>query len=115
MRKTVKFAVSMSEEEFKKLESLRRKTGWTRSQYIRDAVRAWKAEFLRPLGVKEDAGEYKTGIPTDLIDLEERRRRAIAAAGRFCSGIPDLSSKHDKHLEDIYAEISPEEDKEKTR
>jgi metal-responsive CopG/Arc/MetJ family transcriptional regulator len=77
MIKTVKFAVSMPEEVFKELESLRRKTGWTRSQFIRDAIRAWKAEFSRPSGVKEETEEYKKKIPTDIIDLEERRGRAI--------------------------------------
>lgn len=115
MGKTVKFAISMSEEVFKELESLRRKTGWTRSQFIRDAVRAWKAEFLRPIGVKEETGEYKTEIPTDLIDLEERRRRAIEAAGRFRSDISDISLKHDEHLEDIYAEIDAEKGEDKAK
>jgi hypothetical protein len=32
------------------------------------------------------------------ISIEERRRRAIAAAGRFRSGAPDISAKHDEYL-----------------
>ena len=32
------------------------------------------------------------------IDLDEKRRRAIAAAGRFRSGQRDISEKHDKFL-----------------
>ena len=32
------------------------------------------------------------------IDAEERRRRAIAAAGRFHSGESDISTKHDQYL-----------------
>ena len=32
------------------------------------------------------------------IDIEERRRRAIAAAGRFHSGASDISVKHDEYL-----------------
>jgi len=32
------------------------------------------------------------------IDAEERRRRAIAAAGRFHSGASDISVKHDGYL-----------------
>jgi len=114
-KKTVKFAISMTAAEFKELESMRRKAGGTRSQFIRDAIRSWKAEFVRPLGVKEKAGEYKKEISSDFIDLEERRRRAIAAAGRFSSGIPDLSSNHDKHLEYAYVETSSSKDKDKTR
>lgn len=37
------------------------------------------------------------------MDDEERRRRAIAAAGRFRSGLPDLASEHDRYLRDAYA------------
>ena len=113
--KTVKIAISMSAEEFKELESLRGKMGGTRSQFIRTAVHAWKTEFFRSTGVKEDAAEYKKEIPTDLLDREERRRRAIAAAGRFRSGILDLSSRHDEHLENTYAETSSSKNKNKTR
>jgi hypothetical protein len=32
------------------------------------------------------------------IDSEERRRRALGVAGRFHSGQPHLSTKHDKYL-----------------
>jgi hypothetical protein len=115
MGKTVKFAISMSEEDFEELESLRQRTGRTRSQFMRDAVRSWKEEFMRPLGVKEGPGEYKREVPTDLIDLEERRRRAIEAAGRFRSDISDISLKHDEHLEDIYAAIAPEKGEDKAK
>jgi len=107
MGNTVKFTISMCKEDFKELESLRQRTGKTRSQFIRDAVRTWKEESMKSLGIKEETSEYKREIPTDLIDPEERRRRAIAAAGRFRSDITDLSLKHDEHLEEIYAEIAP--------
>lgn len=105
----------MSEEEFKALESLRQRTGRTRSQFIRDAVRTWKEEYMRPLGIKEGSGEYKREIPTDFIDLEERRQRAIAAAGRFRSEVSDISLKHDEHLAEIYAEIAEKKDKTKAK
>lgn len=114
MSKTVKFAVSMSEQLFKELEVLRRKTGWTRSQFIRDAIRSWKAELLQPSGVKEEAEQYKKEVPKDVTDPAERRRRAIAAAGRFRSGLSDLSSNHDKHLEDTYAGIPSKKDEKKS-
>jgi len=35
--------------------------------------------------------------------LEERRKRAIAIAGRFHSGRSDLSRKHDEHLAEVYS------------
>jgi len=113
--KTAKFAVSMSAAEFIELESMRRKTGGTRSQFIRDAIRAWKEELFGPRWVKEDLGEYKKEIPTDITDREERRRRAIAAAGRFRSGISDISTNHDKHLASSYAVPSSKKNKNKAR
>lgn len=36
------------------------------------------------------------------IDAEERRRRAIAAAGRFHSGASDTSAKHDEYLVKVF-------------
>jgi predicted DNA-binding protein len=114
MTKTVKFAVSMPEEIFKELESLRKTIGWTRSQFVREALRAWKTEFSEPSGVKEEVGEYTKEVSTDIIAPEERRRRAIAAAGRFRSGFKDLSSHHDKHLEDSYPTVAPKKSKSKT-
>jgi hypothetical protein len=114
MSKTIKFAVSMPEKVFKELEALRRKTGWTRSQFIREAINAWKAEDLRVSGIKEEAGEYRK-IPSDFIDQEERRRRALAAAGRFRSGKSDISINHDKYLEDAYSAIKPLKEEESKR
>ncbi|MFC2167051.1 hypothetical protein ACFLQZ_03720 [Acidobacteriota bacterium] len=114
MSKTVKFAVSMPEGVFKELESLRLKMGWTRSQFIRESVRAWKTDYLEPSGVKEEVGEYKKEVSIDIIDPEEKRQRALEAAGRFRSGIKDLSSQHDKHLEDAYSVVAPKRNKKKT-
>lgn len=38
-----------------------------------------------------------------VIDVEERRKRALDAAGRFRSGLRDLSTEHDKYLEEAFA------------
>jgi Arc/MetJ-type ribon-helix-helix transcriptional regulator len=35
-------------------------------------------------------------------DSEQRRKKAMGAAGRFHSGANDLASAHDSHLADIY-------------
>lgn len=37
-------------------------------------------------------------------DVETRRKRALAAAGRFRSGCPDLSTKHNQYLAEAYHE-----------
>lgn len=51
----------------------------------------------------------RRGIDTFLatsggIDLEERVSRAIALAGRFRSGMGDLSTEHDRHLVESFQE-----------
>jgi predicted transcriptional regulator len=38
------------------------------------------------------------------IDAADRRRRAIAAAGRFHSGQGDISTNHDDYLTEAYLE-----------
>jgi glycerol dehydrogenase-like iron-containing ADH family enzyme len=37
-----------------------------------------------------------------MVNIEERRRRALAAAGRFSSGLRDLSTEHDKYLAEAF-------------
>jgi hypothetical protein len=43
--------------------------------------------------------------PTETaIHNQERKQRAIAAAGRFHSGLADLSVEHDRYLPEAYRE-----------
>jgi hypothetical protein len=39
-----------------------------------------------------------------IISIEERRRRAIAAAGKFRSDVTDGSTNHDHYLAEAYAD-----------
>jgi hypothetical protein len=95
MAKTLKFSISMSAPEFKALEKTRRRAGRTRSQFVREAVGAWGGAVG---SVREDRSTYGSPCPADLTDIAELRRRAVAAAGRFESGVPDLSIEHDRYL-----------------
>jgi len=116
MSRAVKFTVSVPGTVFKALEALRRKTGTSRSQLVRDAILGLRSEAgQRPAEetaagsiVREGSARY--GAPAtsfqEMTDKAERRRRAIAAAGRFRSGATDLSTDHDKYLDDAYAAIS---------
>jgi hypothetical protein len=104
MRKIVKIAVSMPAAAFKELETLRRKTGKTRSQIIRDALAAFNPGPSGRAGIGEERAVYGTLDPQGLIDPAERKRRALAAVGRFHSGLADLSEAHDRYLEEVYAE-----------
>jgi len=42
MSHSVKFAISLPAEEFRNLESYRKKTGLSRSRFILEALRLWK-------------------------------------------------------------------------
>jgi hypothetical protein len=107
MKKTIKIAISLPEAAFKKIESLRRRTGKTRSQIIREAVVASAGEIRRGMMIREKETAYGTPGTGEMIDQEERKRRAIAAAGRFHSGLTDLATDHDRYLEESYAPAPP--------
>jgi predicted transcriptional regulator len=59
-----------------------------------------KLAMSRHLSVAELIRQAVTNFikSSTVVDAEERQKRAIAAAGRFHSGIADLSNGHDKHL-----------------
>ena len=40
-------------------------------------------------------------------DREELKRRALAVSGRFRSGLKDLSTEHDRYLEEDFGEERP--------
>lgn len=64
MRKTIKFAVSMGEEEFRAMEAIRKKTGLTRSAFVRDAFRAWRESRRREAAKKAYVDGYRR-VPED--------------------------------------------------
>jgi hypothetical protein len=117
MKKSVKFAISIPQEEFEALEDSRVRSGQTRSAFILRAVRAW-LQLVGASGevesaVKEDPTTYGTAPPVpripephSLFDPAEVRRRAMAAAGRFESQEGDLSLKHDEVLAEGFADVS---------
>ncbi len=115
MSRTVKFTVSVPEAVFKGIEACRRRTGKSRSQLIREAVQGPEPRTEKPSGSKAAVGpsvregSARYGEPArsirEITDGAERRRRAIAAAGRFRSGAPDLSTEHDGYLEDAYSAV----------
>ncbi|RPI97690.1 MAG: CopG family transcriptional regulator [Candidatus Aminicenantes bacterium] len=116
MSRAVKFTVSVPEMVFKALEARRRKTGKSRSQLVRDAILGLGSKAgKRPTEetaaggvIREGSARYGAPAPSfqEMTDKTERRRRAIAAAGRFRSGAPDLSTDHDKYLDEAYAAVS---------
>ena len=57
--------------------------GRSMAELVRDAVDAW----LRQRGE----------VPRDVL-----KQRSIAALGRYGSGVPDLGSAHDRHLDEAF-------------
>ena len=120
MAGTVKISISMPKGEYKALEAARRKAKRTRSQFIREAIEARgvkatgrampggiKGSTGRNIGsdeVHEERSPYGSPPPSEVMDIADARRRAIAAAGTCDSGVPDLSLEHDRYLTDTDAE-----------
>lgn len=80
----VRTQIQLTEEQARKL----RKLATTRHLSVARLIR---------LAVDRLIG---TGV---VIDIDEQRRRAIAAAGTFASGVDDLGSNHDKYLGEAHS------------
>jgi hypothetical protein len=68
-----------------------------------------QASALKALAAREGvsiAEVVRQGIERRLADDDwsERRRRALAVAGRFSGGPPDLGRRHDDYLAEAYAQ-----------
>lgn len=56
----------------------------------------------RHLSVAELIRQCVDSMLSSSLDPRERKERAIAAAGRFRSGKPDLSTRHDQYLAEAF-------------
>lgn len=79
----IRTQIQLSARQAKALKDLAARQGVSVAEIIRQAV----DDRLRMTGS---------------IDLEERKRRALAVSGRFHSGQPDLSTAHDQYLAEAY-------------
>jgi hypothetical protein len=79
----VRTQVQLTEEQSRALKLISARQGRSVAELIRQSV----DNLVRSQG---------------LVEAKERRRRAIAAAGRFRSGQTDLSVEHDRYLAEIY-------------
>ena len=81
MSKAVKFAVSISGKEFKELESLRKRKGLNRSEFIRETLRLWKKakEEEKLVSVYEEG--YKR-VPEDLPVVEAWEKVSLSSLSR---------------------------------
>ena len=79
----VRTQIQLTEEQSRALKLMSAQQGRSVAELIRQSV----DHVIRSQG---------------LVDAQERRRRAIAAAGRFRSGQADLAVEHDRYLAEVY-------------
>lgn len=79
----VRTQIQLTEEQADTLRELAAKEGASMAELVRQAV----DELIR------ERGE---------IGREERKRRALAAMGRFSSGLGDVAREHDRHLAEVF-------------
>lgn len=79
----VRTQIQLSEAQFKALKALAAAQNKSMAELIRQAVDTLLGSVIA-------------------VDQDERKRRAIAIAGRFRSDVPDLGSNHDRYLAEAY-------------
>ena len=75
----VRITIQLTEEQSRFLREMAEEAGVSLAEIIRRSVEAMMRSRHEP-------------------SLEERRRRALALAGRFHSGVPDLAARHDDYF-----------------
>ena len=73
--------IELTEEQDRLLEEVATDQGRTVSEVVREKMDEFLRAQVQPL-------------------QEELKRRAVALSGRFRSGLSDLSTKHDRYLEE---------------
>jgi Arc/MetJ-type ribon-helix-helix transcriptional regulator len=79
----IRTQIQLTKQQVQSLKSLANARGVSMAELIREGVDSL---------LKAQQG----------IDLAERRRRAIAAAGKFQSDVSDLGVNHDRYLAEAY-------------
>ncbi len=74
---------------------------------IQDSIHQWQEIYTRIETLEAEMRQLRTLFLTlrptaSIVNVEERKRRAIAAAGRFRSGLANLSTDHDHYLTEAY-------------
>ncbi len=69
MSGSVKFAVSMTEKEYKEMESFRKKKGISRSKFILEVIQLWKETKDRERLVRSYEEGYKK-LPENPVNVE---------------------------------------------
>lgn len=79
----IRTQVQLTDRQLKALRDASSATGRSVADLIREGVDRYLAERTE-------------------VSREERIQRAIGVAGKFSSGLSDVSAKHDRHLADAF-------------
>ncbi len=110
MARMTRTIISIPEDEKKWIDGFGKRHRVSSAEVVRLAVREFRRQRAGTgtgadgAKVTEERSVYGPPLPADIVDPEELKRRAIAAAGRFESNVPDLSIKHDQYLADEWTE-----------
>ncbi len=78
MNRSVKFAISIPDKEFKELEAFRRKKGISRSKLILEAIKFWKEAKEKEKLVRIYEEGYKR-LPENLTNIEAWEKASLSA------------------------------------
>lgn len=112
MARMTRTIISIPAEEKRWLESHGKRLKISSAEVVRKAVREYRdmhgncslAGVLQDTldvggtQVRKEQSLYGSSGPAGITEIGELRRRAIEAAGRFESGITDLSVSHDRYI-----------------
>jgi len=112
MARMIRTIISLPAEEKEWLDAYGERHAISSAQVVRLAIKDLQSrtgEGTQPgaKGVGEGSAAYGPLVPQNLVDIAEVKRRAVAAAGRFASGVPDLSIDHDRYLAGEKPEMRP--------
>jgi len=82
----VRTQIQLTEEQAQILKEMSREKGVSMAELIRQSIDS----FIR-----------FRNQPT----LAEKRQKALAIVGQFSSGVPDLSTEHDRYLAEAYGDF----------
>jgi hypothetical protein len=114
MARMIRTIISLPAEEKEWLDAHGKRHAISSAQVVRLAIRDLQSRTGEGTptppgakGVREGSAAYGPPVTPDLVDKAEVKRRAAAAAGRFASGVPDLSVDHDRYLAGEKPETRP--------
>lgn len=81
----VRTQIQMTEEQARDLRDLAHESGLPMAELIRRAIDDLLAKSSR-------------------ISASERRRKLMSIAGKYDSGLTDVSERHDEYLDEIYGQ-----------